>query len=260
MSEQTIVWDLALIQKYNYSGPRYTSYPTALEFNEDFNEAAFQRAVVRYPERALSLYVHIPFCHKLCYFCGCNKIVTRQTHKADEYLDKLALEIAARAPLFAGRTVSQLHWGGGGTPTYLNKAQISRLMALLRTHFHFAPQAEISIEIDPREIELDVLDHLRHEGFNRLSMGVQDFNKTVQQLVNREQDEAFIFALLRHAREIGFTSTNIDLIYGLPRQTPESFAFTLQKVIELNPDRLRAYPNRILFQTMMPQAKCNMAS
>lgn len=111
MSEQTIVWDLALIQKYNYSGPRYTSYPTALEFNEDFDEAAFQRAVVRYPERALSLYVHIPFCHKLCYFCGCNKIVTRQTHKADEYLDKLALEIAARAPLFAGRTVSQLHWG-----------------------------------------------------------------------------------------------------------------------------------------------------
>ncbi|AKH90480.1 oxygen-independent coproporphyrinogen III oxidase [Edwardsiella tarda] len=240
MSEQTIVWDLALIQKYNYSGPRYTSYPTALEFNEDFNEAAFQRAVVRYPERALSLYVHIPFCHKLCYFCGCNKIVTRQTHKADEYLDKLALEIAARAPLFAGRTVSQLHWGGG-TPTYLNKAQISRLMALLRTHFHFAPQAEISIEIDPREIELDVLDHLRHEGFNRLSMGVQDFNKTVQQLVNREQDEAFIFALLRHAREIGFTSTNIDLIYGLPRQTPESFAFTLQKVIELNPDRLSIF-------------------
>ncbi|SPW31282.1 Oxygen-independent coproporphyrinogen-III oxidase [Edwardsiella tarda] len=102
--------------KYNYSGPRYTSYPTALEFNEDFNEAAFQRAVVRYPERALSLYVHIPFCHKLCYFCGCNKIVTRQTHKADEYLDKLALEIAARAPLFAGRTVSQLHWGAERRP------------------------------------------------------------------------------------------------------------------------------------------------
>ena len=131
MSEQTIVWDLALIQKYNYSGPRYTSYPTALEFNQRYDEAAFQRAAARYPERPLSLYVHIPFCHKLCYFCGCNKLVTRQTHKADEYLNVLAQEIASRAPLFAGRKVGQMHWGGG-TPTYLDKAQISRLVALLR--------------------------------------------------------------------------------------------------------------------------------
>ncbi len=131
MSEQTIVWDLALIQKYNYSGPRYTSYPTALEFNQCYDEAAFQRAAARYPERPLSLYVHIPFCHKLCYFCGCNKLVTRQTHKADEYLNVLAQEIASRAPLFAGRKVGQMHWGGG-TPTYLDKAQISRLVALLR--------------------------------------------------------------------------------------------------------------------------------
>ena len=158
---------------------------------------------MRYPERPLSLYVHIPFCHKLCYFCGCNKIVTRQQHKADQYLDALEQEIVHR--------VSQLHWGGG-TPTYLNKAQISRLMTLLRGNFSFNDDAEISIEVDPREIELDVLDHLRAEGFNRLSMGVQDFNKEVQRLVNREQDEEFIFALLNHAREIGFTSTHIDLI------------------------------------------------
>ena len=240
MSEQLIDWDLALIQKYNYSGPRYTSYPTALEFSEAFSEADFQQAVARYPGRPLSLYVHIPFCHKLCYFCGCNKIVTRQQHKADQYLDVLEQEIAHRAPLFAGRQVSQLHWGGG-TPTYLNKAQISRLMALLRGHFHFLPDAEISIEVDPREIELDVLDHLRGEGFNRLSMGVQDFKKEVQKLVNREQDEAFIFALLNHARDIGFTSTNIDLIYGLPKQTPESFAYTLGRVAELNPDRLSVF-------------------
>ncbi|WP_414016201.1 oxygen-independent coproporphyrinogen III oxidase, partial [Enterobacter ludwigii] len=226
MSVPTIDWDLALIQKYNYSGPRYTSYPTALEFSDSFGEAAFQQAVARYPERPLSLYVHIPFCHKLCYFCGCNKIVTRQQHKADQYLDALEQEILHRAPLFAGRHVSQLHWGGG-TPTYLNKAQISRLMTLLRNNFRFNDDAEISIEVDPREIELDVLDHLRAEGFNRLSMGVQDFNKEVQRLVNREQDEEFIFALLNHARDIGFTSTNIDLIYGLPKQTPESFAFTL---------------------------------
>ncbi|MCX9003735.1 oxygen-independent coproporphyrinogen III oxidase [Citrobacter portucalensis] len=240
MSEQLIDWDLALIQKYNYSGPRYTSYPTALEFSEDYGTEAFLKAVARYPERPLSLYVHIPFCHKLCYFCGCNKVVTRQQHKADQYLDVLEQEIIHRAPLFSGRHVSQLHWGGG-TPTYLNKAQISRLMSLLRGNFNFNDDAEISIEVDPREIELDVLDHLRAEGFNRLSMGVQDFNKEVQRLVNREQDEEFIFALLNHAREIGFTSTNIDLIYGLPKQTPESFAFTLKRVAELNPDRLSVF-------------------
>lgn len=240
MSVQLIDWDLALIQKYNYSGPRYTSYPTALEFSPEFGAAGFDEAVARYPQRPLSLYVHIPFCHKLCYFCGCNKIVTRQQHKADQYLDVLEQEIIHRAPLFSERQVHQLHWGGG-TPTYLNKEQISRLMNLLRTHFSFIADAEISIEVDPREIELDVLDHLRAEGFNRLSMGVQDFNKEVQRLVNREQDEDFIFALLNHARDIGFTSTNIDLIYGLPKQTPESFAFTLQKVAELNPDRLSVF-------------------
>ena len=240
MSVQLIDWDLALIQKYNYSGPRYTSYPTALEFSPEFGAVQFAEAVARYPQRPLSLYVHIPFCHKLCYFCGCNKIVTRQQHKADQYLDALQQEIIHRAPLFAGRQVHQLHWGGG-TPTYLDKAQISRLMGLLRANFDFSADAEISIEVDPREIELNVLDHLRGEGFNRLSMGVQDFNKEVQRLVNREQDEEFIFALLRHARAIGFTSTNIDLIYGLPQQTPESFAFTLQKVAELNPDRLSVF-------------------
>ncbi len=240
MSEQIIDWDLALIQKYNYSGPRYTSYPTALEFSEDFGEAEFQQAAARYPSRPLSLYIHIPFCHKLCYFCGCNKIVTRQQHKADQYLDVLEQEIIHRAPLFKQRHVSQMHWGGG-TPTYLNKAQISRLMNLLREHFQFDADAELSIEVDPREIELDVLDHLRHEGFTRLSMGVQDFNKEVQRLVNREQDEDFIFALIRRARELGFTSTNIDLIYGLPKQTPESFAFTLGKVAELSPDRLSVF-------------------
>lgn len=240
MSEQAIVWDLALIQKYNYSGPRYTSYPTALEFNQSYDEAAFQRAAARYPGRPLSLYVHIPFCHKLCYFCGCNKLVTRQTHKADEYLAVLAQEIAQRAPLFAGRKVGQMHWGGG-TPTYLSKAQISQLVTMLRQHFDFLPDAEISIEVDPREIELDVLDHLRSEGFNRLSMGVQDFNKEVQRLVNREQDEAFIFALIARAKALGFNSTNIDLIYGLPKQTPESFAYTLQRVAELSPDRLSVF-------------------
>ncbi|PQQ37370.1 oxygen-independent coproporphyrinogen III oxidase [Photorhabdus luminescens] len=240
MSEQAIVWDLPLIQKYNYSGPRYTSYPTALEFNQQYDNAAFIQAAARYPERPLSLYLHIPFCHKLCYFCGCNKLVTRQKHKADEYLQWLEREIRGRAKLFSGRKVSQMHWGGG-TPTYLNKNQISKLTELLRHHFDFLPDAEISIEIDPREIELDMIDHLRSEGFNRLSMGVQDFNKEVQRLVNREQDEELIFALVARARETGFNSTSIDLIYGLPKQTPESFAFTLERVLTLSPDRMSIF-------------------
>lgn len=235
-----IIWDLALIRKYNYSGPRYTSYPTALEFNQQYSDSDFIASANRYPQRPLSLYVHIPFCHKLCYFCGCNKLVTRQKHKADEYLAVLEKEIAARAPLFAGREVHQMHWGGG-TPTYLDKAQISRLTGMLRQYFRFAPDAELSIEIDPREIELDVIDHLRAEGFNRLSMGVQDFNKEVQRLVNREQDEATIFALVERARATGFESVSIDLIYGLPKQTPESFAFTLKRVAELSPDRLSVF-------------------
>ena len=240
MSSQQIDWDQRLIEKYNYAGPRYTSYPTALEFSENFGEADFQQAAVRYAERPLSLYVHIPFCHRLCYFCGCNKIVTRQLHKADRYLDVLEQEIRQRAPLFAGRCVTQLHWGGG-TPTFLNKQQVSRLVALLRDHFTIADDVEMSIEVDPREIELEMIDHLRAAGFNRLSMGVQDFNKAVQERVNRVQDEETIFALVQRAREQGFRSVSLDLIYGLPLQTPESFAFTLQRVIALNPDRLSVF-------------------
>lgn len=240
MPSLQIDWDQALIEKYNYAGPRYTSYPTALEFSEQYGEPDFLRAVARYPERPLSLYVHIPFCHRLCYFCGCNKIVTRQRHKADRYLDVLEQEIIQRAPLFRQRQVRQLHWGGG-TPTFLDKAQISRLVALLKQHFTVADDAEMSIEVDPREIELDVIDHLRALGFNRLSMGVQDFNKAVQQRVNRVQDEAVIFGLMARAREQGFSSTSIDLIYGLPLQTPASFAFTLERVLALNPDRLSVF-------------------
>jgi len=237
---QTIEWDPVLLQKYNISGPRYTSYPTALEFSENYSEADFIRANQRAPDRPLSLYIHIPFCHRLCYFCGCNKVVTRHQHKADDYLQTLAKEIEARGRLFANRIVTQMHWGGG-TPTFLNKAQISRLTALLRQHFTFSDEAELSIEIDPREIEPEVIDHLYACGFTRLSMGVQDFNKEVQEKVNRVQDEQVIVALVERARQVGFRSINLDLIYGLPKQTPESFAFTLQKVIALNPDRLSVF-------------------
>lgn len=240
MAVPIIEWDMALIQKYNASGPRYTSYPTALEFRPEYRNGTFEQATTRFPERHLSLYVHIPFCHRLCYFCGCNKLVTRQQHKAEEYLNALEKEIRQRASLFKDRQVSQLHWGGG-TPTFLSKSQISRLIGLLRQHFNFLSEAEISLELDPREIELDVLDHLHLEGFTRLSMGVQDFNKEVQRLVNRVQDEDFIFALIERAKELGFKSTSIDLIYGLPKQTPESFALTLQRVVLLNPDRLSVF-------------------
>ena len=188
---QQLVWDQALIEKYNYSGPRYTSYPTALEFNESFTHADLINATNTYPSRPLSLYIHIPFCHKLCYFCGCNKVITRHQEKADKYLDYLEKEIIEQAQHFKDRTISQLHWGGG-TPTFLLPPQITRLMKLLRDNFSFSDTAELSIEVDPREIELDTIDHLAKEGFNRLSLGIQDFNKEVQKAVNREQDEDFI--------------------------------------------------------------------
>ena len=257
MSE--IIWDHELIHKYNQSGPRYTSYPTALEFHENYTEQDFLNAAARYPHRTLSLYVHIPFCHQLCYFCACNKVITRHQHKADIYLDFLKKEITSRAPLFQHRIVTQIHWGGG-TPTYLSKAQSERLMAMLKAHFSIAEDAEISIEIDPRRIELSMLDHLRSLGFNRMSMGVQDFNKAVQKAVNREQDETFIQALLERARELGFQSTNLDLIYGLPLQNVESFMFTLEKVIALDPDRLSIFnyahlPSRVPGQAKIKEAQ-----
>lgn len=240
MPSLQIAWDQALIEKYNYAGPRYTSYPTALEFSEDYTETDFRHAVARYPGRPLSLYVHIPFCHRLCYFCGCNKQVTRQRHKADRYLDVLEQEIIQRAPLFRQRQVTQLHWGGG-TPTFLDRQQVSRLVGLLKQHFNVTDDAEMSIEVDPREMAPEMIDHLRSLGFNRLSMGVQDFNKAVQARVNRVQDEEVIFSLMARAREQGFRSTSIDLIYGLPLQTPDSFAWTLERVVALNPDRLSVF-------------------
>ena len=254
VASQQIVWDQAVLDKYNYSGPRYTSYPTALEFHEAFTVADYDMACTQYPERPLSLYIHIPFCHKLCYYCGCNKVITRHAHKADEYLDVLEQEIRTRAALLQGREVTQLHFGGG-TPTFLTKAQISRLMAILRGEFFFTGNAEISIEVDPREIELAMLDHLRGEGFNRLSIGVQDFNKEVQKLVNREQDEEFIFAMVERAKQLGFRSTNLDLIYGLPKQTKDSFAATLKQVLEMKPGRLSVFNYAHMPQLFAAQRK-----
>ncbi|MFT5806573.1 MAG: oxygen-independent coproporphyrinogen-3 oxidase [Moritella dasanensis] len=240
MLNQKLVWDQAMIEKYNYSGPRYTSYPTALEFDESFSYQDFRFACDETPDKPLSLYVHIPFCHKLCYYCGCNKVITRHLHKADKYLDVLEAEIKLQAPFFKNRHVSQLHWGGG-TPTFLTQPQIQRLIDVLKNSFNFDDDAEISIEVDPREIELSTIDLLSKVGFNRLSLGVQDFDKKVQVAVNREQDEDFIFAIIKRAHELGFKSTNIDLIYGLPHQTKATFHKTLERVLDLDPARLTVF-------------------
>ncbi len=185
-------------------------------------------------------------------------MITRHRHKADQYLDFLEQEIKAQAPLFKQRLVTQLHWGGG-TPTYLDEPQTRRLMAMLREHFHFAEEGEISIEVDPREIELSMLDVLREIGFNRISLGVQDFNKEVQVAVNREQDNDFIRAMLERARELGFRSTNLDLIYGLPHQNRESFHHTLEEVLKTDPARLSIFnyahlPSRFAAQHKLKEA------
>lgn len=233
-------FDQQLLEKYNVSGPRYTSYPTALEFHDKFTEQELEQAIATSTNNELSLYVHIPFCHSLCYYCGCNKIVTRHRDKADIYLDYLAQEINARAEKFNGYHIRQLHWGGG-TPTFLTKAQITRLVGLLKSRFNISDDVEMSIEVDPREIELDLVDHLYALGFNRISIGVQDIDPQVQQAINREQSTDFIIELINRAKAVGFKSVNIDLIYGLPHQTVDSFQHTLQKVKEIDPDRISLF-------------------
>jgi oxygen-independent coproporphyrinogen-3 oxidase len=237
---QDIVWDQTMLNKYNKAGPRYSSYPTVLELHQAFTVADYDMACTQYPERPLSLYIHIPFCHKFCYYCGCNKVVTRLSHKANEYLDALELEIRTRAALLQGRKVHQLHFGGG-TPTFLSQTQISRIMGVLRHEFDFDLGAELSIEIDPRDLPVNRIDQLRGEGFNRLSIGVQDVNKDVQKSVNREQNETLIAALVARAKKLDFRSTNLDLIYGLPKQTPASFAETLEKVLKMKPGRISVF-------------------
>lgn len=233
-------WDQALINKYNVSGPRYTSYPTALSLNEGYDKHDLISAVESSQSRALSLYVHIPFCSQLCYYCGCNKIITRHQSKADTYIDFLAKEIAAQAPLFKHYSVEQLHLGGG-TPTFLTPQQMKRLIALLEQHFNFTSTTERGIEIDPRSLAANMLVDLRMLGFNRVSFGIQDFNDDVQLAVNRPQHADTVKQLIIQARELGFKSINADMIYGLPLQTPESFKQTIEQLIELSPDRVSVF-------------------
>ncbi|MEG3756554.1 oxygen-independent coproporphyrinogen III oxidase [Pseudoalteromonas carrageenovora] len=233
-------WDDSLINKYNVSGPRYTSYPTALSLSEGYNQQDLLSAVESSSSRSLSLYIHIPFCSQLCYYCGCNKIITRHQSKADVYLDYLAKEIKAQAPLFKHYTVEQLHLGGG-TPTFLNTKQMTRLVTLLEQHFDFTHTTERGIEIDPRSLSDNMLVDLRVLGFNRVSFGIQDFNDEVQLAVNRPQQASKVKQLITQARELGFKSINADMIYGLPLQTPQSFKHTIEQLIALNPDRVSVF-------------------
>ncbi|MBB1467236.1 oxygen-independent coproporphyrinogen III oxidase [Pseudoalteromonas sp. SG41-5] len=251
-------WDQSLINKYNVSGPRYTSYPTALSFNDGYQQQDLISAINSSNSRSLSLYIHIPFCSQLCYYCGCNKVITRHQSKADLYLDYLEKEIIAQAQLFDSYQVQQLHLGGG-TPTFLTTSQMSRLIALLELHFKFAPDAERGIEIDPRSLATDMLSHLRSLGFNRVSFGIQDFNDDVQLAVNRPQSADAVKSLIGEARELGFKSINADMIYGLPLQTPESFKETIEQLIALSPDRVSVFnyahlPDRFAAQRKIKDA------
>jgi oxygen-independent coproporphyrinogen-3 oxidase len=239
-----------LLRRYNVQGPRYTSYPTAPMWRQDLMPDDYDAVLRKSGEAAdpapLSLYVHLPFCEKLCYFCGCTVVITGSRHVPEsEYLDVVEREIdwvAERVEPAGGarRRVVQLHWGGG-TPTYFPPALLERLARRLFDRFAFAPDAEIGIEVDPRVTTPEQLETLSRLGFNRLSMGVQDFDPTVQAAINRIQPEADTRRLVEQARALGFESINIDLIYGLPHQTPESFSATIDAVLSIGPDRLAVY-------------------
>lgn len=255
-----IRWDPNLIARYNINGPRYTSYPTALALSSPFADERVINAL-QASDNTLSLYIHLPFCHKLCFYCGCNKVITRHQHKADQYLDALEQEMLLYKPLLVNRSLGHLHLGGG-TPTFLTEAQLSRLMHMLAQHLGLIAndKHEISIEIDPRSCSLNKLKHLRKLGFNRVSYGVQDFDSKVQIAINRVQEDEMIETLVQKSREYGFDSINLDLIYGLPHQHPESFQRSLDKVVKLNPDRISLFSYAHLPESFAAQRKISDAS
>ncbi len=259
--DQSITFDLNLINRYNKAGPRYTSYPTALELHEGFGETEYHQQINHSNTNggALSLYFHIPFCDTVCFFCACNKIITKNRKHAEPYLNNLLKEIEIQAQFFdSNRKVNQLHWGGG-TPTFLNYQQMKRLMDTTRHFFnlHDDDTGEYSIEVDPRETNENTIEQLRELGFNRISLGVQDFNPAVQKAVNRLQTEAQTFGVLEAARKYGFSSTNLDLIYGLPLQTVESFSATLEKVLSVSPDRFSIFNYAHMPQKFKTQRQIN---
>ena len=250
-----------LLRRFDVSGPRYTSYPTADRFVEAFSAddyiqaLSLRRAGAAGMSLPLSLYVHIPFCESLCYYCACNKIITKHHDRATPYLRYLSREVDLHTEhIGVGQTVSQLHLGGG-TPTFLNDDELRELMAMFKRSFTLAPGGEYSIEVDPRTVDAKRLDTLKELGFNRLSFGVQDFDPAVQKAVHRVQPAEQVFALVAAARERGFDSVNVDLIYGLPLQSPESFDRTLAQVTELRPDRIALYAYAHLPERFKPQRR-----
>jgi oxygen-independent coproporphyrinogen-3 oxidase len=250
-----------LLRKFDVSGPRYTSYPTADRFVEAFTADHYAQALELRRNGAaamtspLSLYVHIPFCEALCYYCACNKIITKHHDRAAEYLRYLSREVDLHiAHLGKGQVVSQLHLGGG-TPTFLSDSELHELVAMLKRNFTLAPNGEYSIEVDPRTVDAKRLATLKELGFNRLSFGVQDFDPEVQKAVHRIQPAEQVFALVESARALGFDSVNVDLIYGLPKQTPESFDRTLAQIVTLRPDRIALYAYAHLPERFKPQRR-----
>jgi oxygen-independent coproporphyrinogen-3 oxidase len=254
-----LVIDPVLIRKYDTSGPRYTSYPTADRFVEAFGETDFRHWLGKRNiggiSQPLSLYVHLPFCDTLCYYCGCNKVVTRDHGRSAKYIKYLGRELAAVARLLGeDRRICQLHWGGG-TPTFLSREEMASLMRLIDGEFRREPHAEYSIEIDPRRVEPGRMRFLAGLGFNRASIGVQDFDPEVQKAVHRIQTEPETRRVIDEAREAGFRSVNLDLIYGLPRQTLDSFSATLDKVLEIAPERIALYSYAHLPRVFKPQRR-----
>jgi len=247
-----------LLRQFDTPGPRYTSYPTADRFSHTVGPAEAVRALAASSvDRVapLSLYMHIPFCESVCHYCACNKIITKHHERAAEYLDSLEKELSlVVGRIGSGRPVSQLHFGGG-SPTFLSDAELARVMTALGSAFRWASDSEISIEVDPRTVTPSRLAHFRALGFNRLSFGVQDFDPDVQRSVHRVQSFESVRDLMQSARELAYASINADLIYGLPKQTPESFARTMQQVGELRPDRIALYAYAHLPERFKPQRR-----
>jgi len=254
-----VTFNESLIKRYNKNGPRYTSYPTAASFDESVKTQQYLQHVLISNEipvpQDISLYVHIPFCDTLCFYCGCNKIATKNRDRADVYLDYIEKEAQLLKPYFdPDRYVTQLHWGGG-TPTFLTQAQMQRLMGILSDNWNFAAteDRDFSIEIDPRSTTAEGIKELSKLGFNRFSLGVQDIHPDVQKAINRVQPLSMTEEIMQACRKVGAKSTNIDLIYGLPLQTVETFSDTLDAIIKLSPDRLSVFNYAHMPQLFPPQ-------
>jgi len=261
LDNQQIIFDIDLIKRYDKSGPRYTSYPTAVQFHDGFGSANYRAiaAATNASGRPLSLYFHIPFCDTVCYYCGCNKVVTKDRTRTSPYLERLYKEIAMQGALFdKSRSVDQLHWGGG-TPTFISHDEMRELMRVTGEHFNLRDDdsGEYSIEIDPREVKTDTIALLREIGFNRMSLGVQDFDPKVQAAVNRIQSDAQTYGALKAARDVGFKSISLDFIYGLPHQSVASFSETLKRAIDIGPDRMSIFNYAHLPELFKPQRRIN---